>query len=510
MVTRDGWLDEWGVSARLIGRFVLRNLGSHVHVGLGYLWLPGRGVKKYEGGYRFFVVIHSPVHYSKFCMNVLFAAAEAAPLLKKGGLGDVAGSLPLALHKLGVDVQVVLPWHPEIDIARWNVQERQGIGETRLGESEVPVFLLAKDTFATALGSGIQLDVGEEELLYQRFSESMIEFIRSREWKPEVLHGHDWHVSRAMALIELAPGSELHRWGYQDKANLATLFTIHNLGYFWTSLRQAVLTADIINTVSPSYAKEILTPEFCAELCQELQQRQEDLFGVLNGIDYGIWNPSDDQFLALQYGKENLSEGKENNKAALLQEIGMPGNGGLLVSFVGRLDPKQKGVDVLVQALDKIVSDGSQVVVLGTGDPGLENALRNAQEQYPDKVRVKITYDERLAHLIYAGSDSLVIPSKYEPCGLIQMIAMKYGTLPIAHAVGGLKDTIVDGENGFLFDQYSSEALAQAVERAREVFGRDDDWKRMVKKGMEKDFSWEMSAQEYVKLYQKAMGKSRK
>lgn len=440
-------------------------------------------------------------------MRVLYVAAEAAPIVKVGGLGDVAGSLPLSLKKLGVDIRLAIPWYPEVDTARWQVREFPGGGETRLSESDVPVYLLAKDVFADSGEHKAILGTKEEEQWYARFCQSILEFLRQSAWKPEVLHGNDWHVTEALVGLEKLSVQDLRQWGF-GQGNFATLLTIHNLSYHTKVLRLAILAADTINAVSPQYAKEILTPEFCVELCSELNARKADLYGVLNGIDYSVWNPETDPHLVGRYGVGTWKEGKAKNKAALLAQVGLADMGAPLLAFVGRLDPNQKGIKVLAGAVDHLVMLGFQLIVLGTGHRQVEKQLRGISALRPRTAAAVLRYDEELAHLIYAGADALVIPSRFEPCGLIQMIGMRYGTLPIAHAVGGLVDTIRDGETGFLYKDYDS-GLIEALERAREVLvDRGGKRDHMVRVAMVEDFSWERSAREYVRLYEKAMEKS--
>lgn len=428
-------------------------------------------------------------------MKVLFVAAEAAPLVKVGGLGDVAGSLPVALKKLGVDVRLAIPWYKEIDVKKWGVVEKNGVGETRLGGSDVPVYLVAKEVFAKTGEHKAILSTKEEERWFARFSRELVNFLKASEWKPDVFHGNDWHMAEALEALE-------------EMGDIGSLVTIHNLNYHSKILKRAILAADVINAVSPTYAKEILTKEYCASLCEELNSRKIDLYGILNGIDYSVWDPALDKLIGEQFSQSNWSKGKDSNKKKLQARLGLEKSGELLLSFVGRLDPNQKGVRILVNSIDRIVEMGVQVVVLGTGDKKVERALKEAEEKHPRLVSSKIMYDEKLAHEIYAGSDALVIPSRYEPCGLIQMICMKYGTLPIAHAVGGLIDTIRDEETGFLYQDYKSRGFVRAVRRAKRVYDeKKKEWKRMVTKAMREDFSWDQSASEYVKLYKKALRK---
>jgi starch synthase len=442
-------------------------------------------------------------------MKVLYVAAEAVPLVKVGGLGDVAGSLPQAIKKLGVDIRLAIPWHKEIDVAKWGLKKIDGVGETRLGNSEVPVYLLARDEFAKVRKHKAIEGTKKEEKRFSKFSESILEFIKSSDWKPDVFHGNDWHVTDALVKFEKATQEDLINWGYSSK-NLATLLTVHNLKYHSKVLGVAIQTADLINAVSPSYAKEILTPRFCAGLCEDLIKRRQDIHGVLNGIDYKVWNPERDDLIFNKYGRENWKEGKKASKKVLQEKLGLK-DGGLMLGFVGRLDPGQKGVRLLVNAMERVVGMGCRVVILGTGNPKIEKQVKKAGDKYKGRVSSNITYDEQLAHEIYAGVDGLLIPSKYEPCGLIQMIGMAYGTLPIAHAVGGLKDTIKDGKTGFLYREDSSRGLVAVVKRAKKIFEQDRKrWEEMVKAAMAEDFSWDQSAKEYLKLYEMAISESRK
>lgn len=442
-------------------------------------------------------------------MRVLYVAAEAAPIEKVGGLGDVAGSLPPAIKKLGVDIRVAIPWYPKIDVKKWNVREVDGVGETRLGETDIPVYLLAREAFAKTGKHKAIVGTKKEEKWFLHFCEALVDFIKRSEWKPEVFHGNDWHVAEALERFEKASAEEIRGWGY-EVANLATLLTIHNLSYHTKVLRKAILASDMINAVSPSYAEEILTPEFCEKLCGELNQRKDDICGVLNGIDYSVWDPATDKQLVGTYDKSSWQKGKAKSKLELSKKVGLDGDGSMLLGFVGRLDPHQKGVWILVNSIDKLVELGCQFVVLGTGNKKAEKLLREASRKQKGKVASILKYDEALAHQIYAGSDALLIPSRFEPCGLIQMIAMRYGTLPLAHEVGGLRDSIDDGRTGFLYKDYYSKGLVRAIRRAKKVFSEQPQvWSRMVEAAMGEDFSWDRSAREYVKLYEKALEKSR-
>lgn len=442
-------------------------------------------------------------------MKVLFVAAEAAPLVKVGGLGDVAGSLPPAISKLGIDIRLAIPWYPEIDTRKWQIRQENGYGVTVLGDTGIVTYLLAPEVFAKAGEHQAILATKEEERWFAKFSIAVVELVKTSSWKPEVLHANDWHAAEALAELEKIDRETLQSWGYSKGENFATLVTIHNLSYHTKVLKKAIHSADVINAVSPTYAREILTHEYAEGLQKELQARRGDIYGILNGIDYRVWDPAKDEMI-FKFAPAYFQAGKAENKERLIKELGLGGErGGMLVAFVGRLDPHQKGVWIMVNSLERMVGMGVRVVVLGSGDRKAEKILREMGAQFSGRVSVTLKYDEQLAHRIYAGSDALLIPSRFEPCGLIQMIAMRYGTLPIAHAVGGLQDSITEGETGFLYADYYSRGLVRAVSRAKKVFDKDKDrWMRMAVRAMQADFSWGKSAGEYVALYEKALQKS--
>ena len=471
-------------------------------------------------------------------LKVLFLASEAAPLVKIGGLGDVAGSLPAALKDLptAVDVRIALPFYDQLDLDRkdlepaasFTVAHRDGpllaeVFETTL--NGVPLYLISGPPVqaAGAVYSGNnQLDGAQ----FTFFSLAAMQLARSLNWQPDILHAHDWHASPAVYNLSLIRDvDEFYR-------NTQSLLTVHNLPYlgyntgealarfglppaqrsplpYWADhlpLPLGLLTADKINTVSKGYAREMLTPEYGSGLEEFLRTRQEDLSGILNGLDTESWNPVTDPALRINYSAESLTRRTEN-KTVLLAELGLEQHPDVpLIAMINRMD-QQKGVDLVPDALRALRDQPWQAVILGTGNPDLEEAARLLDRELP-QVRSVLRYDGALARRIYAGADLILIPSRYEPCGLTQMIAMRYGCVPAARATGGLRDTIEDYHHGsrprstgFLFQEASPWALAECLKRALEVYQDKRRWQGLQRRGMKKDFSWVRSAVKYLELY---------
>jgi starch synthase len=455
--------------------------------------------------------------------------------VKVGGLGDVAGSLPHALRAQGVDIRLAIPLHGSIQRseytlrlqATFNVAHRSGPIPTQVFSTELdglPVYLIAGPPFRpdTPVYSN---DWGFDAHKYIYFSLAAIELARSLNWQPEILHANDWHTAAAVYWLGLNRSSDSF---FQ---HTASLLTVHNLPYLGTAggvpmrafglppaidtslpewachlpLPLGLLTADHINAVSPTYALEMLTLEFGSGLHEFLRSRTQVLSGILNGLDQDLWNPARDSALQSLFDLNDLSK-REANKRALQQELALPQNAAVpLMAFIGRLN-HQKGVDLALEALRIILNQPWQVVFLGSGDPELEDAIRQLQLEFPERVRAIIRYDATLSHRIYAGADILLVPSRYEPCGLVQMIAMRYGCVPIVRATGGLKDTVFESgaqqANGFVFDQATPDAVADAILRALIYYTDNSRWQELQRHGMLQDFSWERSAQEYNLLYQ--------
>ncbi len=474
-------------------------------------------------------------------LRILFVASEYAPLAKVGGLGDMAGSLPKALRALGHDVRVALPHYSVIDNARYparaaahfQVESRSGPQWASAHEVEhdgVPIYLISGPPIPPRphLYGGI----GEDGPKFVFFSLAALELCRTLNWQPDVVHAHDWHAGTA-------PGW-LGTHGRSDSFFEATasLFTIHNLPYSgagagpalweyglwpsprmdlpeyqrWSPMALALTYADVINAVSPGYSREILTPEYGHGFEGLLQSRGDRLTGVLNGIDYATWNPATDGSLPANFDAASLAARAEN-KRALQAENGLQQRpDAFLVGMVSRLD-WQKGLDLVGPAMRELLADGSghaQFVLLGTGDAGLEAEMAALARDFPGQAAVHLRFDAMEATRIYGGSDVFLMPSRYEPCGLSQMIALRYGSAPVVRATGGLVDTVVDaaqrGGTGFVFQRYSPYALHGALARAKAAFGDRAGWKRLQQRGMKADFSWAKSAQAYVKLYERALG----
>jgi starch synthase len=459
-------------------------------------------------------------------LRVLFAAAEAAPWVKVGGLGDVAGALPKALNALeNVEVRLILPRHAALEkldalpLFSFYLPYQEDAYEVQIFETRQAGLTLYLVDGAPVRASGpvyssdARLDAGK----YVFFSLAVLEFaLRWEEWTPDVLHLNDWHT----ALAALAARLRRER----GEARLRTVLTIHNLPFIGPAIGELLAAyhvsvpatrlpswaeqhplplglwaADVLVAVSPSYAREILTPEYGGGLEDFLRSRMGDLHGILNGLDTEAFNPATDAALAAPFSLETLSHRLEN-KRALLAELGLKFDPEVpLLGMVSRMD-YQKGVDLAVEALRWSRELPWQAVFLGVGDGRLEAELRKMEQEFPDRVRALLRFDGALARRVYAASDLFLMPSRYEPCGLAQMIAMRYGALPLARATGGLKDTIEDGRSGFLFQEAEPLALKQALERAFALYGRPE-WETMQRYAMSRDFSWSRSAQEYLHLY---------
>lgn len=489
------------------------------------------------------------MNLNKDALQVLFMASEAAPLVKVGGLGDVAGSLPLALRDLQppawsgprLDVRLVLPLHHMIKekvslaepVAAFVLTTQAGDQPVKVSLTHVanlPVYLIDGPVIAPdgRVYSADPLLDGEK---YIFFSLAALEMARYLNWKPDIIHANDWHTSAALYALSLRRK--------QDPffESLRSLLTIHNLPFMgkdaepalaryglprspdkrlppWARLFPLPLglqSADRINTVSPGYAKEITTPEFGCGLQDFIKTRQEVLTGILNGLDQVDWDPATDKALASQYDRTDLSH-KLPNKAALQNEFNLPDAADIpLLVMVTRMD-QQKGVDVAVNGLRMAADLNWQAIILGSGDPLLETRCRSLEAEFPDRVRAIIQFDVGLSRRMYAGGDILLMPSRYEPCGLAQMIAMRYGTVPLARATGGLRDTILDDptlatSTGFLFDEAQPEAFADGLRRALYAYPDREVWESIQIRGMEQDFSWEKSAIAYAQLYLKLSGR---
>jgi len=462
-------------------------------------------------------------------MNILFAAAEVAPLIKTGGLGDVAGALPPALRRLGHDVRVVMPRYREVRdggapqegphavmlVPAGDRMEIMRVFTARLGDT--PVYLL---DIPAAFDRGPLFDQPDDDRRFILFARGilalMLHLQECEGWRPDVLHANDWHTGLLPNYLKVGYA---HLFG-----PVATIYTIHNLAYqgffnpfslylagldsrgenYLNFAARAIEYADIVSTVSPTYAQEILTPEYGQQLDRLLRARQDRLVGILNGIDYAIFDPAADPHIAARYSADDPS-GKAICKAALQRECGFAVEPNRPVLGMVTRVVEQKGLDLVLQALPWLFGQtDAQLVVLGRGDPTIEFALAEQMRRNPDRVYVQLRFDVALAQRIYAGIDAFLMPSRYEPCGLAQLIALRYGAIPVVRATGGLADTVREGYagNGFRFHEYTSEALRAAIERCVTCFRDTNGWPILRARGMREDHSWNAAAQEYVGLYE--------
>jgi starch synthase len=487
----------------------------------------------------------------KTTLKVLFLAAEAEPLIKIGGLGDVAGSLPLALRNLPshtamgsrfeVDARLAIPFHGAIQrqtypihrVARFEIPYKGGEVSAEAMSMDLdgmPLYLIGGRMIPAdaPVYSGDNTIDGRK---FAFFSLAALELVRQLNWIPDVIHANDWHTALAIYALKRVYAKDPV---FKDAV---TVMGVHNLPYLglgagksledfglppasdpdlpkWARdapLALGLLSADQIVAVSPTYAKEILTPQFGAGLDGFLRIRAESVSGILNGLDMKRWDPNEDEFLTSCFSADKL-DSRQENKAALQAEFGLEQGAQLpLLALISRLD-YQKGVDLLPDAL-RLLSESFtfrdipwQATILGTGDRNLEADIIRLEEDFPNRVRAAVRFDGALSRRIYAGADILMIPSRYEPCGITQMIAMRYGCVPIGRATGGLRDTIQDyglstRSTGFLFADATPEALALTLGRALRLYADKIEWRGIQKRGMEMDFSWQRSACQYLELY---------
>ncbi len=471
-------------------------------------------------------------------------ASEAHPYAKTGGLAEVTAALPDALGRLGHRVTLVLPRYRGIDIA--GTQARPAVVELGRRTQPVtfrvagttggvtPVFVDVPQLFDRDGGlynvNGV--DYPDNAWRFGVFCRAALEYARLEGERPSIIHAHDWQTGLVPVYQKMLFSPDPVVGG------VPAIFTIHNLAFqgvfpadtlpslglgwemldiqameFWRQisyLKGGINFSERLTTVSPTYAREIVTPEFGFGLDGALRRRAGALTGILNGIDVDRWSPESDPFIAGSYGPGDLS-GKTAAKQALLEAAGLPTDAGArarpLIGLISRLTD-QKGFDLVFAAADALMALDATWVMLGSGEQHYEELWRRLATQYPDRVSTTIGFDERLAHQIEAGADLFLMPSRYEPCGLNQMYSLRYGTLPIVRATGGLEDTVVDasqpGGTGFKFREYSSTALVTTVQRALAVYSKPNDWKHIQQTGMKIDFSWDASAREYVKVYEGA------
>jgi len=471
-------------------------------------------------------------------MKILMLASEAAPFAKTGGLADVVGSLPAALKSLGHEVAVLAPRYRLVDLKTMRrvydhlpvwVAPRSFDTSLYLAERQTPFYFL--DCPPLFDRPGFYGEEGEDypdnHIRFAVLAQAALEFSR-RVWRPDILHGHDWQAGLAPVYLHTLYANDPTFFG------IRTLFTIHNVGYhglFPAAAQSDIALAgsgafrpegleifgkvcylkgglnysDALNTVSPTYAREIQTPEYGFGLDGVLRARSNVLTGILNGVDYTEWNPETDPLIAARYSAADLS-GKRVCKQDLLSQFGLPPEAmdAPLIGIVSRFT-SQKGADLIAEVADAMVAEGYYMAALGAGEPRYEELFLAMAARHPGRIAVRIGYDNPLAHKIEAGSDLFLMPSRYEPCGLNQIYSLRYGTVPLVRATGGLDDTIEPG-TGFKFWQYNGGALAGALRAARQAFADREAWQAMMLAGMAKDFSWNVSAAQYAALYRSLIG----
>ena len=485
-------------------------------------------------------------------LKVLFVSPEAVPFAKTGGLADVSGALPKALKGIGVDVRLVLPFYRMAREQKFKYQLLNEDLEVTLGnqllkgdvkglldwENDFPVYLVEKEEFydrSNLYGTpkGDYCDNAERFIFFSKMVFALCEKLK---FFPDIIHCNDWQSGLIPCYLKTVVKKD------PRFAKTASIFSIHNVAYqglftrvafelsglpeelfsiagveYWgkiSFMKAGIVFADIINTVSETYSQEIQTEEFGYGIEGMLRARKKDLYGVLNGADYEEWNPATDKFIAFTYSSEDLA-GKLKCKQDLLKAFNLPEEliSLPLLGVISRL-ADQKGFDLLAQIMDELMKMDLGFVLLGTGDEKYHELFTLIGEKYPKKTGIKIAYDNTLAHKIEAGCDMFLMPSRYEPCGLNQIYSLKYGTIPIVRATGGLDDTIQEFNpasgkgTGFKFKQYDANKLLKTIKKALTFYHDKEKWTKLIRNAMEADFSWKISAKKYVELYQKALTKA--
>ncbi|MDF2540363.1 MAG: starch synthase [Herbinix sp.] len=467
-------------------------------------------------------------------MKILFATSEAYPFIMTGGLGDVAGALPRAIQQNSHCCRVVLPLYYDTPenlrkdlkfITKFSVTlswREQYCGVFEAHVNDTVYYLLDNEYYFKRPGAYGHYDDGER---FAFFSKAVLEMIKVIDFKPEVIHANDWQTAMIPVYKKLIYSEQ------EDYKNCKTVFTIHNIlnqGQYdiniltdvlglkesdlsvleyngvINTMKAAIETADAITTVSPSYAEELINPAASYGLSDILRNNSDKVYGIINGIHTDIYNPETDDIILQNYSIEDLS-GKSSNKKALQKMVGLPEDTDIpIISMITRF-VDHKGLDLVNKVIEEILTSHVQLIMLGKGDRLHETFFMDVAERYPGKMALKIGFIPDIAHKIYAGSDLFLMPSKFEPCGLSQMIAMRYGTIPIVRETGGLKDTVIDysseNGNGFTFQAYDAAEMLEAIRRAQDLFKNKKAWETLIERAMLTNHSWQSSANQYIELY---------
>jgi len=461
-------------------------------------------------------------------MKVAFCTSEAVPFAKTGGLADVCAALPIALEKLGHQLCVVMPQYPGVETTSLPVEIiNDHVSQSQLGD-HIPVFFIRHEKYfhRSGLYGDRNGDYNDNVQRFHYFCDQALQVLQALQWKADVIHCHDWQTSLIPVLLRYRFGHE----GFWEKTK--TLLTIHNLAYQGTGpagdyaglgfardslydelfefygqinlLKAGIMTSERITTVSPQYAREIQTRELGCGLEGVLAKRRRDITGILNGIDTRLWNPETDPDIHKNYSPRQVAD-KQANKAFIQKKAGLACNPDTpLFGLVGRLS-HQKGIDLLAEILPHVEEWDIQIIILGNGEKQYEDLLRAACAHAPERIALFLEFNEALAHQIYAGCDILLMPSRYEPCGLNQLIALRYGVIPLVFRTGGLADTITpydQGGNGFVFDTYSANDFKSALRQAVDIYRDKDVFAALRVKAFSYDFSWDSSARLYADFYQ--------
>ncbi len=473
-------------------------------------------------------------------LKILFLSAEVTPFAKTGGLGDVSGSLPIALRAMGHDVRVIMPAYQNIESGYPGVEPipvrldvpvnfgdiPTGVFQGTLPNSDVPIYFIAEWHL---FNRPDLYGYWDDPYRFAFFGRAALALTAVLDWRPDVVHAHDWHAAPAITWLATAGQSHPHFQG------IPTVFTIHNLAHqgkvSWeifdylgiqthslveeaygevNFMARGIYHASIVNTVSPTYAREITTSDGGAGLDGLLRHRQYDLHGILNGLDYDVWNPATDRRLAANYDVDDMN-GRRHNRHILQEKANLPLRDDIpLVAMISRLD-WQKGLDITGRVIHLLMNNfagDAQFIVLGTGERHYEQMFARLASYHSGKMAAFLDYNAGFAPMVYAGSDLFLMPSLFEPCGLGQLIAMRYGSVPVVRATGGLADTVQEGITGFTFNHYSEDAFWHALQGAIHIYYTDkESWHVIQHNGMTADFSWQRSAQGYRQLYEWAVAK---